>query len=145
MTTSRGGDGDESQEDPASEAMTFDAFRGSFHYGSRADMQFKFLAGMEDAEAADAIARLLAALGEAFDTGDLGRVREVASEAQLAAYTPDEVPEAQVDTAPFTALATPLHETRVALVSAGGVFMRGDDPMGPDGPDQRESLAGPEP
>jgi hypothetical protein len=122
------------------EPLTFEAFRRSFYYGSHADMQFKFLARMADAEAADVVADLLSALGEAFDTGDLEAVRRVAYEAQVRGYAPGEATAPEVDDAPFAPLDRPLEDTRVALISAGGVHVVDDDPMGPDGPTQEESL-----
>ncbi len=120
--------------------MTFEEFRQSFSYGERADMQFKYLASMSDRAAADAVAALLHTLGEAFDTGDLTEVRRVAYETQVAAYAPDQPPVAEVDDAPFTPLTKDLADCRLALISAGGVFVAGADPMGPDGPTQAEVL-----
>lgn len=127
-------------DDPGEQPMTFEDFRRSFYYGRHADMQFKYLQKMSDEAAADVIAELLAALGEAFDTGDLESVRRVAYEAQVRGYTPDEPPAPQVDDAPFTPLGVPLEDARLTLISAGGVYVLGDDPMGPDGPTQQESL-----
>ena len=119
--------------------MNFEEFRKSFYYGSRADMQFKFLASMSDEDAADAVAAVLAAVGEALDTGDLSSVRDAAYAAQVAAYSKDDAP--SVDEAPFTPVTGDLSRLRLALISAGGVFRVDDDPMGPDGPTQQESLA----
>lgn len=119
--------------------MTFEEFRRSFAYGRHADMQFKFLPKLSDEEAADALAALLARLGEAFDTGDLEPVRESVFTAQVRAYAGDDTP--TVEDAPFTPVQGRLSDLRLALLSAGGVFRVGDDPMGPDGPTQHESLA----
>jgi len=121
------------------EPMGFASFRKSFYYGAHSDMQAKFLAAMTDEEGADALARVLDRLGVAFDTGDLGLVREAVYEAQVAAYAEDDEP--TVHSAPFTALTGDLADRRLALISAGGVFRVDDDPMGPDGPTQQESLA----
>lgn len=96
--------------------MTFEAFRRSFSYGSRTDMQFKYLASMGDEDAADAIARLLEAVGAAFDTGDWEHVREVAFETQVSVYRRPDV-EPEVETAPFQRLASPLPEVPLALLS----------------------------
>lgn len=120
------------------ELMTFESFRKSFYYGTHSDMQAKFLASMTDGQAADALAGVLAALGEAFDTGDLEPVRAVVYQAQVDAYAADDAP--TVPDAPFTAFTGDLADRRLALISAGGVFRVGDDPMGPDGPTQQESL-----
>jgi hypothetical protein len=121
------------------EAMRFEEFRKSFYYGSHADMQFKFLAAMDDEAAADTLAEVLARVGEALDTGDLTGVRDAVHAAQVTAYAGDDTP--TVDDAPFTALPGPLPDLRLAVISAGGVFRAEDDPMGPDGPSQQESLA----
>lgn len=119
--------------------MSFESFRRSFHYGEHSDMQAKFLAAMSDEQAADALADVLARLGEAFDTGDFAPVREAVHAAQVAAYHEDDAP--TVSDSPFAPLAGDLADQRLALVSAGGVFRMDDDPMGPDGPTQQESLA----
>ena len=80
--------------------MTFEEFRKSFYYGSHADMQFKFLARMDDEPAADTVAEVPARVGEALDTGDLSGVRDAVHQAQVAAYQVDDTP--TVDDAPFT-------------------------------------------
>jgi hypothetical protein len=120
------------------EEATFRAFRESFYYGDHADMQFKFLAKLSDADAAELIADALTGLGAGFDTGDLGPLRERVREAQAGAYADDAEP--QVDDAPFASFPGALGDARLLLVSAGGVFRRDDDPMGPDAPGQHQSL-----
>lgn len=120
-------------------AMSFETFRRSFYYGEHSDMQVKFLASMSDEQAADALADVLARLGEAFDTGDFAPVRDAMYAAQVAAYSDDDAP--TVEDAPFTPLAGALATQRLALISAGGVFRVDDDPMGPDGPTQQQALA----
>jgi hypothetical protein len=121
--------------------MSFEDFKRSFYYGAHADMQFKYLAKLSDADAADTIAGVLELVGEAFDTGDLTPLWEAAFRAQAAAYTPAEPPVPEVDDAPFTPVEGPLAERRLVLISAGGVFVADDDPMGPDAPTQEEALS----
>lgn len=121
------------------EPMSFESFRKSFYYGAHSDMQAKFLAAMTDEQGADALAEVLARLGEAFDSGDFGPVREAVYEAQVTAYRDDDAP--TVPDAPFTPFTGALADRRLALISAGGVFRVDDDPMGPTGPTQQESLA----
>lgn len=127
--------------DPAEQPMTMAAFRESFYYGEHADMQFKYLARLGDAQAADTVAEVLATVGEVVDTGDLDTLRSRLFALQVAGYAPSEPVEPTVADAPFTALTGPLAEQRLALITAGGVFARDDDPMGPDGPTQTESLS----
>lgn len=121
------------------EPASFEKFRKSFYYGDHADMQFKFLAAMDDDAAADVVAEVLARVGEALDTGDLTGVRDTVYAAQVVAYQAADDP--VVEEAPFTPLRAPLPDLRLAVISAGGVFRIDDDPMGPDGPTQQDSLA----
>ncbi|WP_153505717.1 glycine/sarcosine/betaine reductase selenoprotein B family protein [Cumulibacter manganitolerans] len=132
-------DADPHGHEDSQPALSFEEFRRSFFYGEHADMQFKFLAKLSDAAAADAVAGVLAALGEAFDTGDLEPVRDAVYQAQVTAYAGDDTP--TVTDAPFTPVTGDLAGMRLALISAGGVFRVGDDPMGPHGPTQQESLS----
>jgi D-proline reductase (dithiol) PrdB len=122
----------------ASQPMTFEEFRESFYYGDHVDMQFKFLASMPDDKAADALADIFGRLGEAFDTGDFSAVRDAVYAAQVGAYAGDDTP--TVADAPFATVTGDLSDLRLALISAGGIFRVGEDPMGPDGPTQQESL-----
>lgn len=114
------------------------AFRESFYYGEHADMQYKFLAKMSDTDAADLLAGILHDVGGALDTGDLTSLHDRIQQAQAATYADDPTP--QVDDAPFTPMTRELGDSRLMLLSAGGVFRRDDDPMGPDGPSQAEAL-----
>jgi hypothetical protein len=127
------------EEEEGTAALSFEAFRRSFYYGDRADMQFKYLARMTDEAAADAIASVLAAVGETLDTGDLDHLREVAYQAQVDAYRPSE-PVTPASEIPFAPLPGPLADLTLALISAGGIYRVDDDPMGTDGPSQQESL-----
>ena len=120
------------------DALSMRDFRESFYYGEHADMQYKFLAKMSDTDAADLLAGILHDVGAAFDTGDLTSLHDRIQQAQATTYADDAAP--QVDDAPFTPMTRDLRDTRLLLLSAGGVFRRGDDPMGPDGPSQDESL-----
>ena len=55
---------------------TFGEFKNSFSYGSRTDLNFKFLKSLPDEEAATFLQELLWKLGDAFDDGDYTRVYE---------------------------------------------------------------------
>lgn len=129
-----------SDEENGPTGLSFEDFRRSFYYGVHVDMQFKYLARMAGEAAADAIAAVLAAVGETLDTGDLDHLREVTYQAQVTGYLPSDPVEPATEI-PFTPLPGPLADLTLALVSAGGVFPIDDDPMGPDGPSQQESLA----
>lgn len=127
---------DRSEQSP----MTFEQFRRSFYYGSRTDLRFKFLASLPDDAAADAVARILRVVGQACDTGDWDAVQQKVIAEQDAAYAPRKPVEATVADAPFAAVRDPLRDLPLAVITAGGVFRRGDDPLGPEGPSQQEVL-----
>ena len=123
---------------------TLEEFRKSFSYGSRNDLLFKFLGGrgLGDEEAGEFFRGLLQELGESFDTGDYDRVLDYCFQWQVRGYTPDEdsEPTFQYDTAPWAPLVKPLSQCRVALISTGGLYVDGEDPMGPNGPSQEEAI-----
>lgn len=110
---------------------TFESFRRSFSYGSRTDLNFKFLKSASDDEAAAMFQQLLADIGDAFDTGDLDRIIATAIEAQASGYRPPpDAPPARnsYDTGPFTPTAMPMNGSTVGLISSTGHFVAGDDP-----------------
>jgi len=123
---------------------TFEEFRQSFNYGSRPDQLFKVLGGrnLSDSDVEEFFRGLLERLGDAFDTGDYEAVREYCFQWQVKGYAPREgtAPQFQYDTAPWTPLAKPLNQVRLALISTGGVFVEGHDPLGPNGPTQQEAV-----
>lgn len=109
---------------------TFEAFRQSFSYGTRNDLNFKFFKGMSDDEVASFIQTMLDRLGDAYDTGDVLPLIDAAVEAQIAGYSPDpDVPPSVVyDDGPFTPVEAPVTKSRVGLLATSGHFVAGDDP-----------------
>ena len=126
-------------------AESFEEFKNSFSYGSRTDLSFKFLKKLSEAEAAIFISELFRLVGQAQDDGDLDPILQLVYEWQVRAYAPDSAttPTWVYDDAPFAALAKPLAESRVALLTSTGHFLAGDDPnpMGMEGLTQEASLA----
>ena len=114
-------------------AETLEEFRKSFNYGSRNDLLFKFLGsrGVTDEDAASFFQGLLEHIGDATDTGDFSNVLRHIYEAQVDGYTPKEQSGGssgfEYDTAPWTPMAKPLSQSRLALISAGGLYVEGDD------------------
>ncbi|HEX2028955.1 MAG TPA: glycine/sarcosine/betaine reductase selenoprotein B family protein [Nitriliruptorales bacterium] len=119
------------------DGQTFEQFRRSFHYGSRSDLHFKFLARLSDADGAEFLRQLLVKLGDVFDTGEYDAVRELVFDWQVRAY--DREPKYRYDSGPFVAPDRPLEEMTVTLVGAGGVFVEDDDPMGGETQEEAES------
>lgn len=113
-----------SPEPVASESLA--EFKNSFAYGTRTELNFKFLKNLPDADAAQFFQGLLHKLGDTLDDGDLRRVTDHVLSWQAKAYAgasnwhyPD---------GPFTPLAKPVAAAKVALLTSSGHFVAGDDP-----------------
>lgn len=123
---------------------SLEEFLGSFAYGSRNDLLFKFLHprnGLKERGGAEFFRRLLELLGDAFDTGDYSEVMAHCVDSQIDGYTPaeDAEPLWSYDETPWSPLKKPLSESRLALVSTGGLFVEGDDPL-PNEPSQEQAI-----
>jgi len=105
---------------------SFEEFKKSFSYGARNDLNFKFLAGLSDEDAAAFFQELLWKLGDTLDDGNAARLIEHAYAWQVHAY--DSVSSTTYDEGPFTPLRKPLAESRIALLASSGQFIAGDDP-----------------
>ncbi len=106
---------------------TFENFKNSFSYGSRTDMNFKFLRSLPEEEAADFLQALLWKLGDAANDGDLAPLLELIYQGQIKAYTGP--PRWEYKDAPFTPLKKPLAESTIAFITTSGHFVAGDDPQ----------------
>ncbi|MBT8166372.1 MAG: hypothetical protein HKO63_00765 [Acidimicrobiia bacterium] len=109
---------------------TFEEFRRSFSYGSRSNLDFKFLKSLPDDEAAEFFRQLLEELGDAYDHGELDSLIQLAIDWQIRGYAPEEgAPRRWVyEDGPFAAPGKPLAESRVALFTSSGHFVADDDP-----------------
>ena len=120
---------------------SFDDFRRSFSYGSRSNLNFKFLKALTDDEAAEFIEGLFGIVGDAYDHGRLGEVIDHVVEWQARAYTP--APDAKrtwvYEDGPFTTPTKPLAESRLALLTSSGHFTEDPEPFGVEGMTQAEA------
>ena len=105
---------------------SFETFKNSFAYGSRTDLNFKFLADLSDQEAARFIQELLWKLGDVIDDGRFDRIVDHVYEWQIEAY-PGEGSWTYTE-GPFAPLRKPMSESRLVLISSSGHFVEGDDP-----------------
>lgn len=130
-------------ERPAPETLR--EFLDSFAYGTRTDLAFKFLKNLTDGEGAAFLAGLLRLLGETIDDGDAQRLVDHAVRWQVAGYVPRPGTARTwvYDDAPWAAMAKPVAEARVALLTSSGHFAAGDDPapFGEEGMTQEEAVA----
>lgn len=120
---------------------SFEEFKDSFDYGSRTDLNFKFLALLSPREAAEFFRDLLWKLGDSFDDRDAGRLIRHAYEWQVRAYAGHD--RWQYDEAPFTHFETTVAQARIGLVTSSGHYVQGDDPhpFGEQAMSQEEAVA----
>ncbi|PIV26148.1 MAG: hypothetical protein COS37_07900 [Anaerolineae bacterium CG03_land_8_20_14_0_80_58_20] len=105
---------------------TFEDFKNSFNYGSRSDLNFKFLKNLSDTDASRFFQELLWKIGDSFNDGDFTRVADYVNETQAKAYAG--VGRFIYDDSPFTPLRAPLSQLRLGLMTSSGHFVDGDDP-----------------
>ena len=105
---------------------SFEEFKNSFSYGTRTDLNFKFLKALSDEEASCFFQELLWQLGDSFNDGQIDRLVEHVQRWQKRAY--DGAGQWQYDDGPFAPLPKPLSELKLALMTSTGHFMTGDDP-----------------
>lgn len=106
---------------------SFQEFKKLFSYGSRSDLNFKFLAGLPDEEAGRFFQELLWKLGDAADDGALDRLLDLMYTWQVRGYTGES--SWNYDDGPFAPLGKPLTDARLALLTSSGHFVEGDDPQ----------------
>ena len=115
---------------PAAETLA--ELRNSFFYGSRKNLNYKFVNDLTDAEFGDFLQEYFRAAAEIIDTQDPAALTEVHFRWQAKAYRghlgdPESFAHRHNDT-PWTPVTKPLSESRIALMTSSGHFVAGDDP-----------------
>jgi D-proline reductase (dithiol) PrdB len=105
---------------------TLKEFAASFAYGSRTDLNFKFLNKLSAEEVAQFFQELLWKLTHAADNADYRAVADHVLQWQARGYAA--VKGWTYDDGPFTPLQKPLSAARLALLTSSGHFVAGDDP-----------------
>ncbi len=120
---------------------TFEEFKNSFSYGSRTDMNFKFLKSLSDVEAGEFFRELLWKLGDPCNDGQLDPVIKHIYQWQVQAYLGKTYWE--YEDAPFTSMSKPVSEAKIGLLTTSGHFVEGDDPkpFGVEDMSQAEALS----
>ena len=125
-----------SEDAPETDAgETFEEFRRSFSYGSRSNLNFKFMKSMSDDVASAFLTDILRQLSDAYDTGDVTPMVETAISAQISGYAPEPdgpPPMYRFDSGPFSPASLPIGEARMGLLTTSGHYPEGDDPA-PEG------------
>ena len=120
---------------------SFEDFKKSFSYGSRTDLNFKFLAKLSDDQAAKFFQDLLWKLGDAFDDGNFSQIVEHVCEWQKRAYSSEDK-KFTYDDGPFTPLQKRVSDSSLALITSTGHFVEGKDPepLGAKNMTQQEAI-----
>jgi D-proline reductase (dithiol) PrdB len=126
------------ETDPSKE--TFEEFKKSFSYGSRNDLNFKFLAGLSDEEAARFLQQLLWKLGDTLNDGQWKRIIDHVLDGQIQGYSG--APRYTYDHGPFVTPSKSISEAKLTLITSSGHFVDGDDPrqFGIDNMSQEEAV-----
>jgi hypothetical protein len=107
---------------------SFVEFKNSFSYGSRCDLNFKFLKALSADDAALFFQALLWKVGDSIDDGDIGPLIALVQEWQALAYSAS-VARWSYDEGPFTVLPKSVSESRLDLLTSSGHFVEGQDPQ----------------
>jgi len=120
---------------------TFEEFKNSFNYGSRSDLNFKFLKNLSDEDASRFFQEILWKMGDVLNDGDFSRVVEHIYQTQAKAYAG--AGKFMYEDSPFTQLRAPLSSLRLGLISSSGHFVDGNDPkpFGVENMSQKEAEA----
>ncbi len=105
---------------------TFEDFKKSFSYGTRSNMNFKFLNNLSNEDAGEFFKQLAQKLGESFDDGDLQKLHQFIIAWQARGYVARS--NYAYDDAPFTPLRKPIAQSRLMLLTSSGHFVEGHDP-----------------
>lgn len=106
---------------------TFEEFKNSFAYGSRTDLNFKFLKSLPVEDAAQFFQDLLWKLGDSFNDGQFDRVVDHVHQWQITAYAG--AGHWAYTEGPFRPLQKPIGASRLALITSSGHFVEGNDPQ----------------
>lgn len=105
---------------------TFTDFRKSFFYGSRSNMNFKFIEHFSDEQADDFLQGLLREIAGSYDDGNTDRIFAHILQGQIAGYQDQK--NFDYSDGPFVKPPKPVKDATVALLTSSGHFVDGDDP-----------------
>lgn len=107
-------------------SQTMENFKNSFFYGSRSDLNFKFLSMISDEKAGDFIQGLFKKIAVSHDTGELNALFDYVINAQKAAYSKDV--KISYNDGPFSSMKKRSDQARIMLFTSSGHFVKTDDP-----------------
>ena len=108
------------------DSHTMEDFKKSFFYGSRSDLNFKFLSTVSDEKAEDFIQELFKTIVKGYDTGEFKETYECVINAQTEAYSEDV--KISYDEGPFVPVQKSSDQLKIMLFTSSGHFVNTDDP-----------------
>ena len=119
-------------------AETFEEFLNSFFYGSRADLNFKFIKELGPEAAGPFFQELFVAIANAIDSEDWQPVEKTVFRWQVQNYA--DTKGFEYAEGPFAKLEKPIGEAVLGLITSSGHFVDGDAPtiLGVENISQRE-------
>ena len=122
---------------------TVTELKNSFFYGSRNNLFFKYLGGknISENEFTVFLEKLLNVIVDDIDKDEFSELKELIFNSQIKGYLPKTNNDQYTykDT-PWTEFGKSLKESKLSLISAGGVFCTDNDPIEPKGMTQDDAI-----
>ena len=122
---------------------TVTELKNSFFYGSRNNLFFKYLGGknISENEFTNFLENLLNVIVDDIDKDEFGELKQLIFNSQIKGYLPKTNNDKYTyEDTPWTEFKKSLKESRLSLISAGGVFCTDNDPMEPKGMTQEDAI-----
>ena len=122
---------------------TVTELKNSFFYGSRNNLFFKYLGGknISENEFTNFLENLLNVIVDDIDKDEFSELKQLIFNSQMEGYLPKTNNDKYTyEDTPWTEFKKSLKESRLSLISAGGVFCTDNDPMEPKGMTQGDAI-----
>lgn len=122
---------------------TVTELKNSFFYGSRNNLFFKYLGGknISENEFTNFLENLLNVIVDDIDKDEFGELKQLIFNSQIKGYLPKRNNDKYTyEDTPWTEFKKSLKESRLSLISAGGVFCTDNDPIEPKGMTQEDAI-----
>jgi len=122
---------------------TVTELKNSFFYGSRNNLFFKYLGGknISENEFTVFLEKLLNVIVDDIDKDEFSELKELIFNSQIKGYLPKTNNDQYTyEYTPWTEFNKSLKESKLSLISAGGVFCTDNDPIEPKGMTQEDAI-----
>ncbi len=122
---------------------TVTELKNSFFYGSRNNLFFKYLGGknISENEFTVFLEKLLNVIVDDIDKDEFSELKELIFNSQIKGYLPKTNNDKYTyEDTPWTEFGKSLKDSKLSLISAGGVFCTDNDPIEPKGMTQEDAI-----